>query len=201
MRPLTVLALLLGGLALGQDDLGVEIEMLEPDLDYLLETLEAVSCLCSCEDWCSGACAGAASCEDWCACEAELAYENEHEPEYQNEFVHEDEPEYQNEIVHEDEPEDEPEDEREDEREPEHPRSALVPFADTSVFSGFGAVTVPTCACVWQLADGTACSADASWPAEADGVCECGDRAPGCVGEATSISVLLAPPDKRPRRR
>ncbi len=194
-----LLGLLLAGGAIAQDDLGVSLDVLEPDLDYLLETLEVVSCLCGCEDWCAGRCAGASSCEAWCTCAAEPA-ELRGDPPDADEGTGGEPP---------------------DGRDIPPAAEGLEPAARDSapaaapmvrdsapadeewgsplsgVFSRFGEVAVPTCACIWR---GTSCSAEASWPA-AGGGCECAEDSPGCGGESTSISLLLLPPEEKSNRR
>ncbi len=194
-----LLVLLLAGGAAAQDDLGVDLDILEPDLDYLLETLEAVSCLCSCEDWCAGRCAGASSCEAWCPCEAARSgpptapsggLSATGEP-----------------------PGGEARGPVQPVASPPVPAALPAPAAGpeedaevdgggevspfTGVFDHFGEVAVPTCACIWR---GASCSAEASWPA-AGGGCECAEEAPGCGGESTSISLLLLPREEKSQRR
>jgi len=204
----SLLGLLVGG-SIAQEGLSagvleeswdMEIEMLEPDLDFLLDSLEAESCYCACDDWCSGACEGTSACETWCVCPVEVPVEPV-EPV----------------VIEPDEvaPEAAPEAALEYTLASAVPVSAPPlepPVAPTAppdepafeialerVFQGD--VSVPTCRCVWRLEGERACNASVEWPAEGED-CDCSrfETPPGCDGDALVISVILGAPENNRRR-
>jgi len=217
LEPAMILLALPGvmpGSALAQDELSggvleeswdIEIEMLEPDLDFLLDALETESCYCACDDWCAGTCEGTNACETWCVCPiAETPAEPEGAP------IAASEPPAEPAPAESDPPESDPPESGLAESEPpalEPPAPAVEPepaFVTMLEMVFYGEVSVPTCRCVWRLQGELACNASVDWPADGpSGLsdCDCSrfNTPPGCDGDAQVISVILGAPEKKRR--